>query len=102
MYYNGFVINNYYSFKNDRVWPKNATITDCRPTYGTMRKGHKVGIIQASTAQYIGIFQVPFPFNENKLCSDKTKIWLDIDPFLLISKLLTLCIASYHHMTSHD
>ena len=65
--------------KNDIVWPRNAIITDCRPTHGTVRKGHKVGI-QALTAQYICIFQVPFSFNVNKLCSDKTKICLDIDP----------------------
>ena len=32
--------------KNDRVWPRNAIITDCRPTHGTVRKGYKVGIIQ--------------------------------------------------------
>ena len=37
--------------KNDRVWPTNAIITDCRPTYGIVRKGHKVGIIQAVTVQ---------------------------------------------------
>ena len=36
-----------------------------------MRKEHKVYIIQALTVQYICIFQVPFPFNVNKLCSDK-------------------------------
>ena len=64
--------------KNDRVWPRNVIFTDCRPTYGTVRKGRKVGIIQALTVQYICIFQVPFPFNANKLCSDKTKICLDI------------------------
>ena len=80
MYYTGVVIDNYYSFKNDRVWPRNAIITDCRPTHGTVGKGHKVGIIQALTVQYICIFQVPFPFNVNKLCSDKTKIRLDIGP----------------------
>ena len=62
--------------KNDRVWPK-CIITDCRPTHGTVRKGHKVGIIQACTVQYICIAQVLFPFNENKLNSDKTKICLD-------------------------
>ena len=56
--------------KNDRVWPINTTITYCRPTHGTMRKGHKVAL----TVQYICIFQVPFPFNVNKLCSDKTTI----------------------------
>ena len=73
--------------KNDRVWPRNATITDCKPTrHGTVRKGHKVGITKL--LQYnIGIFQVPIPFNVNKLCSDKTKICLDIDPVLLVSKL---------------
>ena len=48
--------------KYDRVWPRNAIITDCRPTHGTARKGHKVGIIQALTVQYICIFQVLFPF----------------------------------------
>ena len=37
--------------KNERVWPRNAIITDCRPTHGTVRKGHKVGIIQAVTVQ---------------------------------------------------
>ena len=73
--------------KNDRVWPSNAIITDCRPTHGTMRKRHKVGIIQALTVHYICIFQVPFPFNVNMLCSDKTKICLDIVPALLVSKL---------------
>ena len=66
--------------KNERVWPGNAIITDCRPTHGTVRKGHKVGLIQALTKQYICIFQVPFPFNVNKLCSDKTNICLDIGP----------------------
>ena len=49
----GVVINNYYSFKNDRIWPRNATFTDCRPTpHGAARKEHKVGIIQAVTVQY--------------------------------------------------
>ena len=38
--------------KNDRVWAGNAIITDCRPTHGTVRKGHEVGIIQAVTVQY--------------------------------------------------
>ena len=72
--------------KKDRVWPRNATITDCRPTLGTVRKGHKVGIVQA--LQYnICIIQVPFSFNVNKLCSDKTKICLDIVPNLLVTKL---------------
>ena len=47
--------------KNDRVWPRDAIITDCRPTHGTVMKGHKVGIIQALTVQYM-----------NKLSSDKT------------------------------
>ena len=32
---------------------KNAIIKDCRPTNGTVRKGHKVSIIQALTVQYI-------------------------------------------------
>ena len=73
--------------KNNRVWPRNAIITDSSLTYGTVRKGHKVGIIQAVTVQYICIFQVPFPFNVNKLYSDKTKICLDIGPALLFSKL---------------
>ena len=68
------------SFKYDRVWPRNAIITYCSPTHGTVRKGHKEGIIQALTVQYICIFQVPFPFNVNNLCSDKTKICLDIGP----------------------
>ena len=27
--------------KHDRVWPRNAIITDYRPTHGTVRKGHK-------------------------------------------------------------
>ena len=80
MEYNGVVINNYYSFKNDRVCPRNAIITDCKPTHGTVRKGHKEGIIQTLTVQYICIFQVPIPFNVNKLCSDKTMICLDIGP----------------------
>ena len=38
------------------------------------------GIIQALTGPYICIFQVPFPFNVNKFCSDKTMILLDIGP----------------------
>ena len=38
--------------KHDRVLPRNATITDCRPTHVTMRKGHKVGLVQALTVQY--------------------------------------------------
>ena len=42
--------------KNERVWPRNAIITDCRPTHGTVRKGHKVGIIQAHTVIYIYIY----------------------------------------------
>ena len=50
------------------------------PTHGTVRKGDKVGIIQALTVQNIYIFQVPFPFNANKFCSGKTKIYLDIGP----------------------
>ena len=55
--------------------------TDCRPTWhGTLRKGHKLGILQALTVQYICLFQVPFPFYVNKLCSDKTNICLDIGP----------------------
>ena len=29
MKYNGVVIDNYYSVKNDRVCPRNAIITDC-------------------------------------------------------------------------
>ena len=66
--------------KNDRVWPRNAIIIDCRPTHGTVRKGNKEGIIQTINIKYICIFQVPFPFNMNKLCSDKTKICLDIGP----------------------
>ena len=41
--------------KNDRMWQRNATITDCRPTHVTVRKGHKVGIVQALTVQYIYI-----------------------------------------------
>ena len=64
--------------KNDRVWQRNAIITDCRPTNGTVRKGHKEGIIQALTVQYICIFEVSFPFDVNKLCSDKTMICLDV------------------------
>ena len=42
--------------KNDRVWPRNATITDCRPTHGTVGKGRKVGIIRAFTVQYMYLF----------------------------------------------
>ena len=84
MSYNDVVINknNYYSFENDRVWPRNAIFTECRSTlHGTVRKGHKVGIIQAVTVRYrTGIFQVPFAFKVNKLCSDNTKICLDIGP----------------------
>ena len=35
---------------------ENATITDCRPTrHGTVRIGHKEGIIQAVTVQYMYI-----------------------------------------------
>ena len=49
-------------------------------------EGTQVGIIQAVTV-HIGIFQVPFPFEVNKLCSDNTKICLDIGPDLLVSKL---------------
>ena len=56
------------------------------------RKGHKVGIIQAVKVQYRYI--VPFPLKMNKLCPDKTKVWLDIGPALLVSKLWTICIAS--------
>ena len=37
--------------KNDRVWPRNAIITDCRPSYGIVMKGHKEGIIQTLTEQ---------------------------------------------------
>ena len=66
--------------QNDRVWPRNAIITDYRSTHGTVRRGHKLGIIQALTVQYICIFQVPFPFNVNKLCLNNTKICLDIGP----------------------
>ena len=66
--------------KNDRVWPRNAIITVYRPIHGTVRKLNKEGIIQTLTVQYICIFQVPFPFNVNKLCSDKTMICLDIGP----------------------
>ena len=46
--------------KNDRVWPRNAIITDCSPTYGTVKKGHKVGIIQAVTVQYYVYFKFLF------------------------------------------
>ena len=73
--------------RNDIVLPRNAIITECRPTNGTVSKGHKEGIIQIITVQYICIFQVPFPFNVNKLCSDKTMICLDIGSALLVSKL---------------
>ena len=66
--------------KNDRVWPRNAIITDYRLTHGTVRKGHTEGIIQSLTVQYTCIFQVPFPFNVNILCSDRTMICLDIGP----------------------
>ena len=41
--------------KNNRVWPRNATITVCMPTHGTVRKGHKVGIVKALTVQYMYI-----------------------------------------------
>ena len=41
--------------KKDRVWPRNATITDRRPTHGTVRNGYKVGIVQALTVQYRNI-----------------------------------------------
>ena len=80
MQYNGVVIDNYYSFKKKRAWQRNAIITDFRPTHGTVRKGHKLGIIQALTVQYICIFQVLFPFNVNKLSLDYTKICLAIGP----------------------
>ena len=73
--------------KNDRVLPRNAIITDCRPTHSTVSKGHKEGMIQTLTVQYICIFQVHFPFNVNKLCSDKTMICLDIGSALFVSKL---------------
>ena len=66
--------------RNDGVWPRNAIIANCRPTHGTARKGHKEGIIQDLTVQYIYIFQAHFPFDVNKLCSDKTTICLDIGP----------------------
>ena len=72
---------------------KNAKITDFMPTHCTPRKRHKVGIVQKLLQYTIGIFQVPFPFNANKLCLDKIKICLDIGPALLASELLTLCIA---------
>ena len=39
--------------KNYGVLPINAIITDCRPTHGTVSKGHKEGIIQTLTVQYI-------------------------------------------------
>ena len=39
--------------KNDRVWPRYPTITNYRPTHGTSRKGHNVGIVQALTVQYM-------------------------------------------------
>ena len=55
-------------------------------SYGTVRQGQIVGIIQAFTV-HICIFQVPCSFNVNKLCSDKTKICLDIGPALLVSEL---------------
>ena len=45
-----------------------------------LEEGTQISIIQALTVQYIYTFQVPFPFNVNKLCSDKTKICLDIGP----------------------
>ena len=68
--------------KNDRVWQRNATITDCRPTrHGTVRKGHK--LLQNNK----GVCQVPIPLKVNKLCSDNTKICLDIGPVPLVSKL---------------
>ena len=50
------------------------------PIHGTVRMGNKIGVIKALTIQYICIIQVHFPFNVNKLCSDKTKICLDISP----------------------
>ena len=52
------------SSKNDRVRPRNATITDCRPTrHGIVRKGHKLGIIQAVTVQY-GFISSSFSIQE--------------------------------------
>ena len=61
---------------NDRVLPRNAIITDYRPTNGTVSKEQE-GIIQILTVQYICIFQVPFPINVNKVCSE-TMICMDI------------------------
>ena len=38
---------------NDRVWPRNVTMTDCRPTmHCTVRKGHMIGEVQALSVQY--------------------------------------------------
>ena len=42
--------------KNDRVWPRMAIITDCRSTHGTLRKGHRGGIIQTLTVKYIYVY----------------------------------------------
>ena len=52
-----------------------------------MSRGHKVGIIQAVTVlfMYLCIFQVPFHSKVNKLCSDNTKICLDIGTDQLVS-----------------
>ena len=62
-----------------------------QPTHGTVRKRHKVGIAQALTAQYrysskivSESDQVPFLFNVNKICPNKTNICLDIGPALLL------------------
>ena len=58
------------------------------PRHGTMRKGHKVGIIQAGIVQYTcSYISSSFSFKANKLCSDNTKICLDIGLILLVSKL---------------
>ena len=57
-----------------------------RPTRGTARKRHKLDIVQALTVQYRFISN-SFCFYVNKICSDKTKIYLDIGRVLLVSKL---------------
>ena len=52
--------------KNDRVWQRNSTANPRHREKETQR------LLQFN----IGLFQVPFPFNVNKMCSDKTNFAL--------------------------
>ena len=66
--------------KKDRLWARNATITDCRQTrHGTVRKGRKVGIVQALIVQY-RYLSCSFSFQCEQICSDQTKILLGYWP----------------------